>query len=80
MRIFLNSYHPLCETRRGQEIIQESGLPPFIDAPIRREPDFECEYPSVSGLCRLDKLVDGPRWLAVASCSRNASAVKWRFV
>ncbi|GMV79772.1 MAG: hypothetical protein AMXMBFR7_09560 [Planctomycetota bacterium] len=60
-RFFLNSYHPLCETRKGKNIVAELGLPPYIDASIRREPDFECKYPSISGLCRLDKLVGRTR-------------------
>jgi hypothetical protein len=55
LRPRLNSYHPLCFTDFGRAVIQQHGLPPFIDASIRREPDFENEFPSITGLCRLDK-------------------------
>jgi hypothetical protein len=56
-RYFLNSYHPLCETEAGRRIAVEHGVPPFVDYSIRREPDFQNEYPSITGLCRCDKLV-----------------------
>lgn len=30
-------------------------LKPFIDSSCRREPDFESPFPSISGLCRVDR-------------------------
>lgn len=33
------------------------GQPPFVDGSIRREPDFENEYPAITGLCRTNKLI-----------------------
>jgi len=54
---FLNSYHPLCEFRKGREISMQTKTPPFVDNSIRREPDFQHRFPSISGLCRCDKLV-----------------------
>jgi len=51
MAIFLNSYRPLIETK-GWRAAEKYSLPPYIDGSIRREPDFEAEYPSVTALCR----------------------------
>lgn len=56
-QFFLNSYRPICSTKRGRQAMQKHGLPPFIDSSCRREPDFEASYPSISGLCRVDKFV-----------------------
>jgi hypothetical protein len=54
---FLNSFHPLCKNEAGWKICQYHKIPPFIDYSIRREPDFENPFPSITGLCRCDKLV-----------------------
>jgi hypothetical protein len=56
-RYFLNSFHPLGATRKGRELALHLGVGPFADNSIRREPDFEHRYPSVTGLCRPHKLV-----------------------
>jgi len=56
MSVFLNSFYPLCCTKKGLEAVKV-GLPPFIDGSIRREPDFENEYPAITGLCRTNKLI-----------------------
>lgn len=37
--------------------MEKHALPPFIDSSCRREPDFEAPYPSISGLCRVEKFV-----------------------
>lgn len=50
--IFLNSYNPLIKNRRGEVVIREHGIPPYVDDSCRREPDFESEYPSITALCR----------------------------
>lgn len=50
--IFLNSFHPLVRTRKGQEAISAYSLPPFIDSSIRREPDLEHPFPAITALCR----------------------------
>jgi len=60
-RFFLNSYRPICSTAPGRKAMQKHGLPRFIDSSCRREPDFEARFPSVSGLCRVDRFV--PRLL-----------------
>lgn len=57
MKVFLCSYHPLCKSAKGREICETYGLAPYLDASIRREPDFQCPLPAITGLCRLDKLV-----------------------
>jgi hypothetical protein len=56
-KLFLNSFHPLCETEKGRQICQHHNIPPFVDYSIRREPDFESLFPSITGLCRCDKLI-----------------------
>ena len=53
--IYLNSFRPLCSTPSGRAAITEYGLPPFIDGSIRRDPDFELEFTSVTALCRKGK-------------------------
>lgn len=49
---YLNSFKPLCINKRGRRAAERYDLPPFIDASIRREPDFESPFPSISALCR----------------------------
>jgi hypothetical protein len=49
---FLNSFRPLCFNKLGRTAIDRYGLPPFIDASCRREPDFQSPFPSISALCR----------------------------
>src|SRR2546421_4771794 len=49
---YLNSFRPLCYNKLGQLAIRRYGLPPFIDASIRREPDFQSQFPSITALCR----------------------------
>ena len=41
--------------RRGKSAIQEYGIPPYVDDSIRREPDFESQFPSISAICRASK-------------------------
>lgn len=55
MAAFLNTYRPLIWNRAGRTASAEHGLPPYVDASCRREPDFEAEFPSISALCRVDK-------------------------
>ena len=57
MAVFLNSFNPLVRFPSGRRAIAEHQLPPFVDYSCRREPDFESNYPSISALCRIDKLV-----------------------
>lgn len=53
--LYINSYTPLVANRIGREVCDRFGYPPFIDGSIRREPDLEHVYPSISCLCRADK-------------------------
>ena len=55
MQIFLNSFEPLVKFRECREAIKEYKIPPFVDRSCRREPDFESQYPLITGLCRGDK-------------------------
>ena len=57
MKAFITSYHPLCKNAYGRSIADTYGLAPFLDASIRREPDFQAVLPTISALCRLEKLV-----------------------
>src|SRR5918912_1952239 len=56
-RFFLNSYKALCYFKQGREAIKKFGLPPFIDASCRREPDLQSQFPSITALCRIEKFV-----------------------
>ena len=57
VQFFLNSYHPLCETEQGRMVVAQYRIPPFVDYSIRREPDLQNPFPSITGLCRCDMLV-----------------------
>jgi hypothetical protein len=52
---FYNSFRPLLNTSAGRAAVHRFELAPYIDGSCRREPDFESEFPSISGLCRKDK-------------------------
>lgn len=54
-RLFCATYTPLVATKAGRDACEHYGLPPFIDGSIRREPDLEHAYPSISCLCRAGK-------------------------
>ncbi|MBK5446841.1 hypothetical protein JFU13_28460 [Peribacillus sp. TH24] len=45
-------YQPLCKNKRGREAIDKYGYKPFIDHSVRREPNFESEYPGITSICR----------------------------
>lgn len=51
MSIFLATYHPLVRTAAGRRAIERHHLPPYADDSIRREPDLESRYPSISAIC-----------------------------
>jgi hypothetical protein len=53
---FYNSFRPLVSKPAGRRAAVAFGLPPFIDGSCRREPDFQSAYPSITGLCRKNKL------------------------
>ncbi len=51
--VFFTSFYPLCCTSYGKGAIGSPyNLPPYIDGSCRREPDFENEFPAITGLCR----------------------------
>ncbi len=52
MSIYIAKYRPLGSTPEGQRAASRFNLPPYVDGSCRREPDFECEFPSISALCR----------------------------
>lgn len=49
---YLNTYRPLVGTESGRAASEKEGIAPFVDGSIRREPDLEHEFPSISCLCR----------------------------
>ena len=51
-RIYLNSFYPLCNNKFGLKAIKKYGFSQYIDGSCRREPDFENEFPCITGLCR----------------------------
>jgi len=52
MPIYLAKYRPLNSTPEGQRAVAQFNIPPYVDGSCRREPDLECEFPSISALCR----------------------------
>lgn len=58
MGVYLNSFYPLCYTKKGELAVKKYGIPPFIDGSCRREPDFQNTYPPITGICRLSKLLN----------------------
>lgn len=52
MQRYLISYSPLANSTHGRGVAAQKGIPPYVDASCRREPDFESIPPFVSGLCR----------------------------
>lgn len=52
MANYLVTYKPLCVNKKGKEVAKKYHLPLFIDLSIRREPDLESEYPSITCVCR----------------------------
>lgn len=52
---FVNSYKPLVLTPHGRRASETERIPPFVDGSIRREPDLESPFPSISCLCRTNK-------------------------
>ena len=55
-KIRIVTFTPLCYTLIGMQAIKNYNLKPFIDSSCRREPDFENEFPSITALCRTNKL------------------------
>lgn len=85
-RIYLSTYHPLVITQAGREAVKKHGIPPFVDASCRREPDLESVYPSISALCHADKfaprLVPGDTvvYSTIAGNWLNLGESHWRIV
>lgn len=52
---YFNTYEPLVASRAGRIASEQFGIPPFVDGSIRREPDLEHRFPSISCLCRAGK-------------------------
>ena len=52
MSDYLVTYRPLIETDAGAQAVERYGLPPYIDASCRREPDLAHAMPAITALCR----------------------------
>lgn len=50
-KTFVTSYEPLWKTPLGRDAVA-LGARPFVDRSVRREPDFESSFPSITALCR----------------------------
>jgi hypothetical protein len=83
---YLNSFRPLCRNAQGRHAVQQFGLPPFIDASCRREPDFQANVPSISALCRgkafAPRLHEGDSiaYITVKDSYRPAAFRHWRLI
>ena len=69
---YLNTYTPLARSAAGRETSVRFKMPPFIDGSIRREPDLEHKWPSISCLCRADKFAPRMRvgdYVAYMTCT-----------
>jgi hypothetical protein len=83
---YLNSFRPLCRNRPGRRAIEQFGLPPFIDASYRREPDFQADVPSISALCRGKMFAprlregDSVAYMTVKGSYPRADFQHWRLV
>src|SRR4051794_3898321 len=51
-RLFLNTFRPLVCSAYGRSASKLLKIPPYVDASIRREPDLQHKWPSISCLCR----------------------------
>ena len=78
---FLNTFWPLCSS-----LSDTSPYPPFCDGSIRREPDLQNRYPSISSLCRAGKFAprlgvgDWVIYLTCKGCYGPDSEPGWRVV
>ncbi len=86
MKIYLSSYRPLIHTEAGRAAFRRYGIPRFVDASCRREPDFEAGFPSITALCRFRNFA--PRlheneivvYLTVKRRYPGCSEAHWRLV
>lgn len=56
MNFYLVTFTPLCYKNEDGYAIIHNNQPKFVDSSSRREPELESEYPSISSICRADKL------------------------
>jgi hypothetical protein len=86
MTAFLATYRPISSSRTGREAVAQFGIPPFVDASCRREPDFQSPSPSISALCRGRKFAprlhpgDVVAYLTTKSCHGDLAFRHWRLV
>lgn len=82
---YLATYRPITATPHGRRAVQDFGIPPFVDASCRREPDFQSPFPSISGLCRgrlfAPRLRPGDQVVYLTKKGRYGAGPRhWRFV
>lgn len=72
MANYIVTYRPLAATKLGRMVAERTGIPPYVDASCRREPDLEQRYPSVTSLCRgrwfVPRLEKGDRIVYLTVC------------
>jgi hypothetical protein len=85
-KTFLVTYRPLVATPQGVKAARLYGDAPFVDGSCRREPDLEGEYPTITCLCRKNKLVGRLRqdcrviYMTVKGNYPGDTEPGWRFV
>lgn len=82
-RLYINTYAPLITSTAGVRASDRQGIPPFVDGSIRREPDLESEFPSISCLCRCGhfapRLREGDHVIYMARKARYRKSFRhWR--
>jgi len=85
MTIYLVKYRPLNSTPEGQRAARQFNILPYVDGSCRREPDFECKFPSISALCRgklfAPHLMEGDEVVYITTRGRYGETFKhWRVV
>jgi len=50
--IYLSKYRPLAAIDSGLAAARQFGIPPYVDASCRREPDLQSAFPSISAICQ----------------------------
>jgi len=50
--LYLVTYAPIAETQEGRDACEYYDILPFVDGSVRREPDLEHTFPSITCICR----------------------------
>lgn len=85
-KIYLSSFKPLGQKKKGRQVAGKFQLPYYIDGSCRREPDFEHDTPTITALCHgsvfAPRLKEGDKVVFI-TCQYTYPPFKrshWRFV